>query len=322
MKILVTGGAGFIGSNLSVTLMQNKPIAADKIVVIDNLSLGNIAFISELLTSPDFVFYQIDLLDFDNLLNIFTEHKFDLVWHLSANSDIRYGAQHTDWDLKQNTLVTYNLLECMRRTGTKKIIFASTSAIYGLAKIVPTPEDYGPLFPISLYGAGKLASEGLITAFCDNFDMQSWIFRFGNIVGKNGTHGALVDFIKKLCKNPDELEILGNGKQAKPYLHVTDCIDGMIFGFENVNDRVNYFNLACEGATPVDTLADTVIKHMNLTGVRKHYTGGEIGWVGDVSQVRLDHRKLERLGWSSRYTSDESVEKGVEELLLQIKQPK
>jgi UDP-glucose 4-epimerase len=317
MKILVTGGAGFIGSNLSRKLSDNAYFPVEEIVVIDNLSLGKKEFIQELIDNERFFFYEEDLLNFDKLLKIFEKHNFDLVWHLSANSDIGYGSKFTDWDLKQGTLVTYNVLECMKRTNVKKIIFASTSAIYGEATTLPTPENYGPLHPISFYGASKLACEALITAFCHNFEFQAWIYRFGNIVGKNGTHGAIFDFMKKLKKDSNELEVLGNGKQAKPYLYVEDCVNGMAYGFKNSSKQVNFFNLACEGATSVSKIAESVIKIVNPAAIIK-YTGGERGWVGDVAQVRLDTKKMERIDWEATYSSDEAVKKAIEDLVKEI----
>jgi UDP-glucose 4-epimerase len=314
MKILVTGGAGFVGSNLAQALANNKYFPVEEIVVIDNLSLGKKEFIQDLIDKKRVFFYEDDLLNFEVVLKIFEKHNFDLVWHLSANSDIGYGAKFTDWDLKQGTLVTYNILECMKRTGTKKIIFASTSAIYGEATVMPTPENYGPLHPISFYGASKLACEGLITAFCHNFNFQAWIYRFGNIVGKNGTHGAIFDFIKKLKVNPKELEVLGDGNQAKPYLYVEDCIDGMAYGFKNTTTQVNFFNLACEGATSVSKIAAAVVKVASPTA-KINYTGGERGWVGDVAQVRLDTNKMESIGWKASHTSDEAVKKAISDLI-------
>lgn len=317
MKILVTGGAGFIGSNLSRKLSDSKYFPVEEIVVIDNLSLGKKEFIDDLIDDERFFFYKEDLLNFETTLKIFEKHNFDLVWHLSANSDIGYGAKFTDWDLKQGTLVTYNILECMKRTNVKKIIFASTSAIYGEATVLPTPENYGPLHPISFYGASKLACEGLITAFCHNFEFQAWIYRFGNIVGKNGTHGAIFDFINKLKRNQSELEVLGNGNQAKPYLYAEDCVDGMAFGFKNSSSQVNFFNLACEGATSVSVIAKSVIDIVSPTANIK-YTGGERGWVGDVAQVRLDTKKMEDIGWKATYTSDEAVKKAIDDLVKKV----
>jgi UDP-glucose 4-epimerase len=215
------------------------------------------------------------------------------------------------------TLATYNVLEAMRRNEIRDIVFASTSAIYGEATRFPTPEDYGPLLPISLYGASKLAGEALISAFCHGFQIRGWIFRFGNVVGKNGTHGALVDFIGKLRENPKSLTVLGDGSQAKPYLHVSECVEGMLFGTEHAEDSINVFNLTCEGATPVRWMAERTIEKMGLTGVDLQYTSGNRGWVGDVPQVRLDPSKIRARGWQPRLSSNEAVERGIKELLEQ-----
>lgn len=320
MRVLITGGAGFIGSNLvnnfaRMGMISGAPI--EKIVVIDNLFLGKIEFIQSSITSGKVDFYEHDLLDFAETLKIFKKYKFDLVFHLSANSDISYGFKHTDWDLKQGTLVTYNILESMRQTGVKQIIFASTSAIYGEASVTPIPEDYGPLLPISFYGASKLACEGLITAFCHNFNFQAFIFRFANIVGRNGTHGVLIDFIRKLRSDPTKLEVLGDGKQAKPYLYVDDCIEGMLFGYANLIDSVNYYNLTGIGVTTVNRIAEMIIEMMGLTDVAIQYTGGKRGWSGDVPQVELAPKKLEKLGWVAKFSSDETIKKAIAELLEQ-----
>ena len=311
MKVFVTGGAGFIGSNLVGTLLE----LGHEVTAHDNLHLGRRRFLEPFLQRETFTFVQDDLLDLDALARCMAGS--DLVFHMAANSDIGYGARNTDTDLRMGTLATYNVLEAMRRNGVGRIVFASTSAVYGEATRLPTPEDYGPLFPISLYGASKLAGEGLITAFCHNFRMQAWIFRFGNVVGRNGTHGALVDFIRRLRADPARLPILGDGRQAKPYLHVAECVDGMLFGLEHAGGQVNAFNLACEGATPVTRIAEMITERMGLKYVSFEYTGGSRGWTGDVPQVRLDPSRMLALGWRTRLSSDEAVERAIGELLEQ-----
>lgn len=318
MKILVTGGAGFIGSNLVNNFARTRTINGapiEKIVVLDNLFLGKKEFLQSSIASGKVDFYKQDLLDFAATLKIFKKYGFDLVFHLSANSDISYGFKHTDWDLKQGTLVTYNILECMRRTTVRQIVFASTSAIYGEALVTPISEDHGPLLPISFYGASKLACEALITAFCHNYNFQALILRFANIVGRNATHGVLVDFIKKLKFDPARLKVLGDGKQTKPYLHVDDCVEGMLFGYANSTDQVNYYNLTCVGATSVNKIAEIVIEAMGKTSTVIQYTGGYRGWPGDVPQVRLDPKKLEKLGWVAKLSSDEAIKKAITDLL-------
>ncbi len=311
-RAFITGGAGFVGSNLAGKLLAD----GWDVTVYDNLSLGQVRFIEGYLSNPAFNFIKADLLDIETLGKSIASH--DTVFHMSANSDIAYGAKFSDVDLKQGTLATYNVLETMRINGIREIIFASTSAIYGEVSKMPTPEDYGPLFPISLYGASKLACESLISAFCHNYNFRAWIYRFGNVVGPNGTHGAIYDFIKKLRHNPHELEILGDGKQAKPYLYVIECVDGMLYGYHNSSDRVNFFNLACDGATSVTNIAEWIIENMGLKNVKLSFTGGERGWIGDVPQVRLDVSKMANLGWKTRHDSDGAVIKAIEDLLGQI----
>lgn len=312
MNIFITGGAGFIGSNLAAELLQR----GYSVTVYDNLNLGKEDFIRQHFSNPRFKFIKADLLDIERLKKEIS--GYNVVFHMAANSDIGYGTRYTDVDLKQGTLATYNVLESMRINNIKGIVFASTSTIYGEVRVFPTPEDYGPSFPISFYGASKLACEGLISAFCHNFGMKGWIFRFANIVGRNGTHGVVFDFINKLRENSKELEILGNGEQAKPYLYVKDCVDGMLYGYEHSDEMVNYFNLACPGATDVDTIAQMVVEEMGLRDVRFVYTGGERGWTGDIPQVRLDPTKLARIGWKARYGSDEAVRMGVKDLVMQM----
>jgi UDP-glucose 4-epimerase len=220
--------------------------------------------------------------------------------------------------LRQGTLATYRVLEAMRRTGVRQVVFASSSVVYGEAKVLPTPEDYGPLFPISLYGASKLACEGLISAFCHNYDFQAWIFRFANVCGRHGTHGAIVDFIRKLQQDSRQLEILGDGRQAKPYLHVSECVDGILYGWRTAQEPLNCFNLGCEGATNAEHIARLLLETMDLGDVGLVFTGGERGWPGDVPQVRLDCTRLARLGWRAKLTSDEAVKRATEELVEEI----
>jgi len=239
----------------------------------------------------------------------------DVVFHLAANPEIRAGTQDTELDLKQGTIATYNVLEAMRLNGLKRIVFASSSAVYGETPVQPIPEDYGPLQPISLYGASKLASEGLITTFCNLFNMQTWIFRLANVVGKRATHGVIIDFIGKLKQNSGELEILGDGTQEKPYIHVDDCVEGILFGFQHSNDQVNVFNLGNGNAASVTTIGRMLIENMGLANVRLKYTGGNRGWPGDVPQVRLDTSWMEKLGWKPKYTSDEAIRRAIKDIL-------
>ena len=203
----------------------------------------------------------------------------------------------------------------MRKNNTKKIAFTSTSTVYGEASIMPTPEDYGPLIPISLYGASKLACEAFITSYSHTFDMQAWIFRFANIVGPRSTHGITVDFIKKLWKNASMLEILGDGKQEKSYLHVSECVDAILFLIENSKEKVNIFNIGSEDTISATEIGKVVIEEMGLSNVEFTYTGGNRGWKGDVPRMRLGIEKMKSLGWKPVYTSERSIRETARALL-------
>lgn len=312
MRALVTGGAGFIGSNLAEELLRQRC----EVTVYDNLCAGSLENLRDCANNPAFHFVKADLLDLAALEEATAGN--DVVFHMAANSNIPEGRRSSDTDLRLGTLATYNLLEAMRRTSVKEIVFASSSAIYGEATVVPTPESYGPLFPISLYGASKLACEGLITAFCNNYGMRAWICRFANICGRHGTHGILIDFLRKLEMNRRELEVLGDGRQAKPYLHVTECVRGMLFIWSHGREPVNCFNLGCEGATSAGNIASMLLDTLGARQVKIVFTGGDRGWVGDVPQVRLDCRNLERLGWKAKLSSDEAVKRACEELVEEV----
>lgn len=312
MRYLVTGGAGFIGSHL-----LDRLVNMGVVTVYDNLSLGKKEFIEHHLGRDGFQFIQADLLEVDTLKGVIKDH--DVVFHMAANSQIKGGMEGTDLDLKEGTVATFNVLEAMRLNNIKRIIFASSSAVYGETPVEPIHEDYGPLQPISLYGASKLACEGLvITAFCHLFNMRAWVFRFANVVGARATHGAIFDFINKLEQNPGELEILGNGTQEKPYIHVEDCVEGMLYSFQHSRDQVNVFNLGSFSSTSVSTIVHMLIEEMGLANVKLKYTGDDRGWPGDVPQVRFDTSKMERLGWKPKYTSDEAVRRAIRDILGKI----
>ena len=307
-RYFITGGAGFIGSHLVDRLVQKG-----KVTVYDNLSSGSLGIISRHLDRDNFKFVQADLLDFGALKQAMAAH--DVVFHLAANPEVRAGIYATDLDLKTGIVASYNVLEAMRLNQIKKLVFTSSSVVYGDAGVTTVTEDYGPLLPISLYGASKLGSEGLISAFCHLFNMQGWIFRLANIVGSRLTHGVIFDFINKLKQNPGQLEILGDGSQQKPYLHVDDCVDGMLLAMEKSQERLNLLNLGSSSSTSVVTIANIVTGAMGLKGVEFQYTGGRGGWAGDVPQVRFDMAGMSRLGWKPKYISDEAVERAVREML-------
>ena len=311
MRVLVTGAAGFIASNLIPRLLAR----GDEVIGIDNFFLGKREYVIE---HERFLFVELDLLDLEKLTRIFEEARPDRVWHLAANSDISFGTKYTDFDLKGGTLVTYNVLEAMRAAGTKEIVFSSSGAVYGEPSVMPTPEDYGPIFPISLYAASKVACESLITAFVHNYDLRAWIFRFGNIVGPNPTHGVIYDFIHKLQKDPNRLEVLGDGTQAKPYVHVEDCLNGIEFGIAHAHDAVNCFNLAVEDQTTVREIAEWTIAAMQLGTVDVRYGDAPRGWRGDVAQVRLDTTRMTKLGWRPSMSSKEATRRAIGEIVAQL----
>lgn len=308
IEYFVAGGAGFIGSHLVDRLVE-----MGRVTVYDNLSSGSREFIEQHLDRNGFRFIEADLLELDTLKKAMKGH--DVVFHMAANPEARAGIEETDLDLKTGTIATYNLLEAMRVGGIKKLVFASSGTVYGETRLTPIAEDYGPLLPISLYGASKLACEGLISAYCHIFGVQAWIFRFANIVGRRATHGVLFDFINKLNQNASELEILGDGTQCKPYLHIEDCLDGILYGLRNSHHKVNVFNLGCSTATEVTTIAKMLIEEMELDNVRLKYTGGDRGWPGDVPQVRFNVDKINSLGWKAKYSSGEAVRKAIREIL-------
>lgn len=298
----VTGGAGFIGSHLAEYLLA----AGDTVTVYDNLSLGKKEWIEHLFSEPRFRFIEADLRDMGALKEAMAGH--DLVFHLGANTDIPRGNQDTRIDLENDIIATYNVLEAMRHHEISKLLFASSSTVFGEPSIRPTPEAVGPLLPISLYGAGKLACEGLISAYCHLFGIQAWIFRFGNVVGARMGHGIIHDFIAKLQRNPKELEILGDGNQEKNYFLVEDCIDGILFAFHNANGRdCDVFNLGCQSTVSATQIGRIVAEEMGLSDVRFVYTGGHRGWPGDVPVVIYNVDKMKELGWRARHTSAEAV---------------
>jgi len=215
----------------------------------------------------------------------------------------------------QNITATYNLLEAMRKNKVPSIAFTSTSTVYGEASVIPTPEEYGPLIPISLYGASKLACEALITSYCHTFDMNSWIFRFANIIGARSTHGIIFDFINKLKNNPEQLEILGDGRQEKSYLHVSECVNAILFAVENCSNSVNIFNVGSDDTINPTRIGEIIVEEMGLEGVEFTYTGGIRGWKGDVPRMLLGIEKLKEAGWCSKYSSERSVRETVRALV-------
>lgn len=316
MKILLTGAAGFIATNLIPRLLAE----GHEVHGVDNFFLGKREYIERWSGEPGFVFHEMDLLEREVVVKLFHAIRPERVWHLAANSDISFGTKYTDFDLKGGTLVTYHVLEGMRLAGTREILFSSSGAVYGEPTVMPTPEDYGPLFPISLYAASKLACESLITAFAHNYGLRCWMFRFGNIVGPFPTHGVIYDFVLRLQKDPSRLDMLGDGTQSKPYVHVEDCLDGMMFGQQHASEAVNCYNLAVTDHTSVNQIAEWTLAAMGLDprSVPIVRSGGSRGWRGDVPQVRLDTRRMTALGWRARMSSDEAVRRSITETVRQL----
>jgi len=304
--VFVTGGAGFIGSNMVERIVDR----AKRVIVYDNLSSGKYDSIRGFEGRKNFRFVKGDLLDAKLLNELIKEEKPEVIIHFAANPDIRLGTKSTFLDLEQGPIATYNLLEAARQHNVKAIMYSSSSVIYGRAKWLPTPEDYGPLIPISLYGASKLACEGLITAYNSLFGIDYYIYRFANVVGKNQTHGVILDFMKKLKKDGRSLEVLGNGKQRKSYIDVIDCVDAMLFAYGKEKDAI--LNLATHGQTGVDMIAKEVIARI-APGAKVKYTGTEQGWPGDIPDAYLDNAKMLALGIKLVYkSSNEAVTHAIE----------
>jgi len=320
MKYFITGGAGFLGSSMADRLLQDKK---NLVTVIDNFSSGKMAHIKAHLNDKRFKLIEGDILNLKLLKKAIRRHDF--VFHFSANPDIAKGLIHTDLDLKLGISATYNVIEAMRTEGVKDMAYSSGSGIYGDAGLIKTNEDFGPLLPISMYGASKLGAESIIGAFCHMFDMRAWIFRFANIVGARQTHGICFDFIKKLKNNPDKLKIAGDGKQSKSYIYVSDAIQAMLFAIEKYKNKATYlkketsgnvfiFNVGSGDHISVNKIARLAVQEAGLKDVKFAYSGGKRGWRGDVPVVRLDLTKILRLGWKAKYNSLEAIKLSLREL--------
>ena len=297
----MTGGAGFIGSHLVDALVER----GHEVRVLDNFSSGREEFLSHHSDSGSVEVVRADLLDSEAVSA--SMDGVETVHHMAANPDIRLGTEVTDTDLKQGTVATYNVLEAMRVNGVGKISFASSSAVYGEAGIMPTPENYGPMVPISLYGASKLASEALITAWIGTFGAKGYIHRFANIVGPRGTHGVIFDFIHKLKREPTRLEVLGDGKQEKSYMSARDCVNSMLHVIDREDGDSNLFNLGTGDTCSVSRIAEIVVEESGLNEVKIEYTGGKRGWAGDVPKTYLDVNKLLDSGFTPTSMSEEAI---------------
>jgi UDP-glucose 4-epimerase len=310
VRSFVAGGAGFIGSHLVDRLVERGPVT-----VFDNLSVGKREYIASHLASGAVTLVEGELLDRAAVVKAVAGH--DVVFHLAANPEARWGLDNPRLDLEQGTIATWNVLDAMRETGVGSIVFSSSGTMYGETDAVCAEEDLGHL-PISLYGASKFACEALVSAYVECFGLRAWIFRFGNVVGPRGTHGAALDFLKKLQASPIELEVLGDGKQAKPYVFVSDCVDGILFGLEHAQEKLNVFNIAPPDTTTVQRIAELCVEKSPHSTARIRYTGGDRGWPGDVPRSRIDPKKLAKLGWKTRFSSDEAVREAVTALSQEV----
>jgi UDP-glucose 4-epimerase len=314
INVLVTGGAGFIGSALVSTLIKK----GHRVTVVDNLSTGRRENLSPFVDLDNFEFIELDLLEVDKLGEVVKES--DLVFHLAANVQVRLGQTNTNLDFLNNIVGTRNVLECMRHSNRcKKIIFSSSSVIYGEPAITPTPENYGPLKPISIYGASKLACEALISGYVSVFGLSSVIYRLANIIGPTSSHGVIPDFLNKLSEsNGKFLEVLGDGTQNKSYLYIDDLIDALIIALRQFEDTLEIFNVASDDQTNVSSISEIITKELKLENAQIKYISSEDsgrGWRGDVKNMLLSTQKLKRYGWKTRYSSSEAVRLTVRKII-------
>jgi len=307
-KALVTGGCGFIGSHLIDDLLAK----GYSVTNVDNMTTGFEEYVSHHKGDSNFKDERFDLNDLGK-----TERAMrgtDVVFHFAANADIRRGLENTYRDLERNVLTTYNVLESMRKSEVKEIVFASSAAIYGDQEVFPTPED-APKSQTSFYGASKLSCEAFIEAFCEAYGMRCWMFRFVSVVGERHPHGVTFDFVKKLMDNPREMEIFGNGKQRKSFLYIKDCVDGFMHAYKHAPGKVNVFNIGNVDTIEVTRVADVVVEEMGLKGVKYNYTGGDRGWIGDAPVVHLSIDRLRALGWEPKVSVEEGIRRTVRWLL-------
>jgi len=311
MKVLVAGGAGFIGSNL-IDALLNK---GHQVVCVDNFFIGTRKNIEHLKNQKNFTFYEQDICNLEEMKKIFEQEQFEYVFHLAANSDIQASAANPMIEYQNTYSTTFYLLECMRIYQVKKFFFASTSAVYGEKMGEHVSETTTLLEPISYYGGCKLGSEGLISAYSYMNDMEVLVFRFPNVIGPRLTHGVIFDFVKRLIKDPTQLQILGDGTQSKPYIYVGDLVDAIMRFQDTGKKGITLYNVGVDTQTSVTRIADIICEKMGLSGIPYHYTGGRGGWKGDVPEFQYNLEKIHSMGWKASCTSDEAVERTVEAVL-------
>lgn len=307
MRALVTGGAGFIGTHLVERLLKE----GNQVICVDNFTLGKRENVDKFKDNKNYKFYEIDINDNETFCDKLKDEEIDIVYHLAANSDIQKGGKNPEVDYKDTFMTTRGVLELMRRKNIKNLFFSSTSAIYGNEMDKMLTENLGGLLPISYYGGAKYASENFISSYSYMNDFNTMIFRFPNVIGPNLTHGVIYDFVKKLQNNPHELEILGDGTQTKPYIYVLDLIDCIMYMTKDIKKGVSIYNVGVETATSVTRIADIVCEVLGYQDVKYNYTGGNVGWKGDVPKFQYDLTKIHNAGWSATYTSDEAVRETV-----------
>jgi UDP-glucose 4-epimerase len=306
-RCFITGAAGFIGSNLADRLLA----MGHEVIGFDNFSTGQERFLEAALRHPAFRLVRGDLLDFEQAAEAMS--GCGIVFHLAANADVRFGAEHPRRDLDQNVIATWNVLESMRRQGIRRIAFSSTGSVYGEASVIPTPEDCP--FPVqtSLYGASKLAAEGLIAAYCEAFGMQGHIFRFVSILGERYSHGHVFDFYKQLLEHPERLKVLGNGRQRKSYLYVQDCMSAIVHAVDHAAGKLNVLNLGTDEYCEVNDSIGWLCEYLGVQPALE-YTGGDRGWIGDNPFILLDCSRICALGWKPAQTIRQSIVKTIEYL--------
>jgi UDP-glucose 4-epimerase len=312
---MITGGAGFIGSYIAEKLVENGTDTK----VIDNLVTGKKENLSKCFDQDNFSFLEYDLGNLDGIENHLGD--VDILFHFAADPEVRTGYSKPEDSFEQNIVNTFNLLQKIKQSKIKKIVFASSSSVYGDAKIIPTNEEYGPLSPISHYGASKLACEAMVSSFCHNYNIEGVILRLANVIGLRGRHGLIWDLVHKLKINQDELELLGDGKQTKSFIHISDAINGIFSSLNNLQDKVEVFNLGSEDSVEIMDVAKIVCKNMGLNEIKINLTGGVDdgrGWKGDIRIAHLDITKLKNSGWIPKLSSINAADITSHEIIKEV----
>lgn len=315
MVYFVAGGAGFIGSHLVRKILNEE--SESKVLIYDNFSSGQMWHIEDVADDKRLKIIKGDIKDIELLVNSMID--VDCVYHFASNPDISKAVTQPDIDFWEGTFLTNNILEAIRRNNVKKLIYASGSGVYGDTGYTEAGEDYSPMVPISTYGASKLAGEALISSYCFMFGLNAGAFRFANVVGPNQTHGVGFDFLNKLIKNPNELDILGNGTQSKSYIYVYDVLNAIRMVEQKYLKGYSYFNVATNDYITVREIAEVVLEVMMLKNVKLNFGDSDRGWKGDVPVVRLNSDKIRNLGWSNKFNSKQAIQESVSQMFKKIK---